>query len=158
MSYKIKQCTNDDIDFVNDLLCVLCDLHHSGRSDVFKSGGCKYTTDDIISLLERNDAFIDICIDENGNRVGYCIQFLKQVNEDNCRFARRVLYIDDLCISDNKRSKGAGSALMAAVKQRATEQSCDAIELNVWEFNKNAIEFYEKQGFLPQRRFYEMKL
>lgn len=157
MNYQIKCCTTDDIEFVCDLLCVLCDLHHNGRSDVFKSSGCKYTPADIITLLQRNDAFIDICYD-NDEKIGYCIQFLKQTPEDSCRCARKVLFVDDLCISDNQRSKGAGSALMAAVKQRATELNCDCIELNVWEFNNKAIAFYEKQGYKLQRRFYELEL
>ena len=159
MSYQIKQCTTDDIGFVSEQLTALCDIHHKGRSDVFKAGGCKYTASDIITLINQNDAFIDICVNnDSGKQVGYCIQFLKQTTEDSCRLTRKVLFIDDLCISDKQRSKGAGSAMMAAVKQRATELCCDSIELNVWEFNKSAIAFYEKLGYKLQKRIYEVKL
>lgn len=158
MHYKIRQCTADDIEFVITLLSKLCDLHHKGRSDVFKAGGCKYTPADIITLLTRNDAFIDICVDNNDQRLGYCIQYIKQTKQDSCRNHRKVLYIDDLCISEKQRSNGAGSAMMAAAKQRAITFECDAVELNVWEFNENAIAFYERLGYRLQRRFYEINL
>ena len=157
MRYHIRPCTPDDIAFVGELLSDTCNIHHNGRNDVFKAGGRKYTDNDIIALLERNDVFVDICV-ADGEKVGYCIQFFRQTDEDSCRHARRVLFIDDLCIDAKHRSQGAGGAMVDAAKKRAAELGCDAVELNVWAFNKGAIAFYERHGFGLQKSIYEFLL
>ena len=34
----------------------------------------------------------------------------------------------------------------------------DRVELNMWEFNSSALEFYEAMGFRTYRRYMELKL
>ena len=158
MEYDIRSATVMDLEFIGEQLEEMCELHHDGRNEIFKPHGKKYSDQDIIEILEREDVFIDICENEDGMRLGYCIQFLRETEEDDCRFGRRYLFIDDLCVIAKKRSKGIGKALMDAARQRAMKLGCSAIELNVWEFNKDAIGFYEKLGYVPQRRILELVL
>lgn len=158
MEYDIRSATVMDLEFIGEQLEETCELHHHGRSEIFKPNGRKYSDQDIIEILEREDVFIDICESDEGIRLGYCIQFLRETDEDGCRFERRTLFIDDIYVITKKRSKGVGKALMYSAKQRAEKLGCAAVELNVWEFNKDAISFYESLGYVPQRRILELKL
>ena len=158
MEYTVRQATMLDTELIISLLEDICSLHHTGRSDIFKDGGSKYNYQDLAELLEKEDVFIDICTDDEGNRLGYIFQILKTIEDDNCRYASKVLYIDDLCVEGSLRSKGVGGALMESAKRRAEVLGCSRLELNVWDFNTKAIGFYEKLGYTPQRHIYELKI
>jgi len=158
MEYEVRQATMLDTEFIITLLEDICSLHHEGRDDIFKNSGSKYNYQDLAELFEREDIFIDICTDNEDNRLGYIFQVLKTTDEDNCRYAQRVLYIDDLCVDSSRRSKGVGAILMESAKKLAERLGCSRIELNVWDFNKKAISFYEQLGYTPQRHIYELKV
>ena len=64
---------------------------------------------------------------------------------------QRALYLDDLCVDENCRSKGIGKALYEAVVETAKNNGCYNLTLNVWAFNKRAYDFYKKLGFEEQK-------
>ena len=43
-------------------------------------------------------------------------------------------------------------------KEYAKEKNCGFLMLNVWEFNENAVAFYEKYGFSTRTRHMELKI
>ena len=51
-----------------------------------------------------------------------------------------------------------GAADGAAERKYAKEINVDNLELNVWNFNKQAISFYEHMGFTVQKSTMEIKL
>ena len=44
------------------------------------------------------------------------------------------------------------------IKDWAKEQGFRRLELNMWEFNRDALAFYEASGFKTYRRYMEMDL
>lgn len=50
------------------------------------------------------------------------------------------------------------AALTAYMKADAEAKGFDTIELDVWEFNRDALAFYEEAGFHTYRRYMELKL
>ncbi len=61
--------------------------------------------------------------------------------------ARRVCLIEDVAVSEACRGHGIGRALMQHAEDWARERRADTCELHVWEFNRNAIGFYESLGY-----------
>ena len=55
-------------------------------------------------------------------------------------------------INGASENGGAGFVLFAK------ESGFDRIELNMWEFNEDAREFYDALGFKTYRRYMEMKI
>lgn len=53
---------------------------------------------------------------------------------------------------------GAATRLIGFIKGMARAAAIDRIELDVWEFNKGAIEFYNAVGFDVCREYMELKL
>jgi ribosomal protein S18 acetylase RimI-like enzyme len=55
--------------------------------------------------------------------------------------------IDNLAVRKGFRRAGIGRALMEKAHEWALAKGVDIIELNVWEFNQGAIEFYHGLGY-----------
>jgi GNAT superfamily N-acetyltransferase len=47
---------------------------------------------------------------------------------------------------------GIGQALLRRAERWAAERGASELELTVWEFNQDAIAFYEKLGYVTERR------
>jgi GNAT superfamily N-acetyltransferase len=67
---------------------------------------------------------------------------------------RSVLFLEDLFVLEKFRGKGIGMALVAAVARLAIEEGCCGLRWEVLDWNRQAIEFYEKLGakLLLERR------
>jgi GNAT superfamily N-acetyltransferase len=70
---------------------------------------------------------------------------------------RPALFLEDLFVLEKFRGKGIGKALLAAVARMAVEEGCFGLRWEVLDWNRSAIEFYEKLGatFLNERKVVE---
>jgi len=59
------------------------------------------------------------------------------------------IYLEDLYVRDQFRAQGVGTALLKAIGQLAVSRSCGRFEWSVLNWNKRAIDFYEKMGARP---------
>ena len=67
---------------------------------------------------------------------------------------RAALFLEDLFVLDRLRGKGIGKALLVAVAKLAIEENCYGLRWEVLDWNRPAVEFYEKLGatFLNERK------
>lgn len=67
---------------------------------------------------------------------------------------RPALFIEDLFVLDEYRGKGIGKALLSSVAQLALDDHCFGLRWEVLDWNRSAIQFYEKLGaqFLHERK------
>jgi GNAT superfamily N-acetyltransferase len=67
---------------------------------------------------------------------------------------RPALFLEDLFVLDELRGNGIGKALLAAVVKLALNEGCFGLRWEVLDWNRPAIEFYEKLGatFLNERK------
>ncbi|HVY21775.1 MAG TPA: GNAT family N-acetyltransferase [Steroidobacteraceae bacterium] len=90
----------------------------------------------------------------------YAEVLLAFVNEQPAGFAlffhnystfmgRPGIYLEDLYVRDAFRGQGVGTTLLNAVGQLAVSRNCGRYEWSVLNWNKRAIEFYEKMGARP---------
>ncbi len=63
--------------------------------------------------------------------------------------AKPGIYLEDLYVREAWRSRGVGTALLQAVWQLAVARGCGRYEWSVLNWNKRAIDFYEKMGAKP---------
>ena len=90
--------------------------------------------------------------------LGYCFCVIKQFRDHETFVDRSEFYIDDLCVDENHRGQSIAKALFRHVNGYAKEHHFDAITLNVWCGNDNAMRFYENVGMKPRNIMMEMKL
>jgi GNAT superfamily N-acetyltransferase len=67
---------------------------------------------------------------------------------------RAALFLEDLFVLDEFRGHGIGKSLLAAVAKQALDEGCFGLRWEVLDWNRPAIEFYEKLGatFLSERK------
>lgn len=152
---NIRRAVAKDIDKINDLLLQVCLVHHVGRPDIFKYGAKKYTDEELLEIINDDNRPILVAVDENDAVCGYAFLVFKQYVDNNILTDIKTLYIDDLCVDEDKRGQHIGSELYEAVLAFAKENGCYNVTLNVWSCNESAMKFYEKCGLKPQKVFME---
>lgn len=150
----IRRAKISDLEKIKDLLNQVLAVHHNGRPDVFKSNCRKYTDNELEELIKKDTQPIFVA-EESGTVLGYAFCVIKQEKNHNILTDIKTMYIDDLCIDEKSRGKHVGTALYEFVKEYSKEIGCYNLTLNVWECNKNARKFYEKQGLTVQRTILE---
>ena len=71
---------------------------------------------------------------------------------------RKILHIENICVDKNHQKKGIGKKLYKEIVQIAKERNIKNIELMVWGFNENAINFYKSLGMSVKNLRFEQKI
>ncbi len=156
MEIRIRKAEERDAPKIADMLVGIGELHHKGRPDIYRDNLQKYDEKDIIEILKDAESPIYVAADEDDNVVGYAFCQIKTVTSSSTFVDRKFVYIDDFCVDEKCRKQHIGKKLLNVVTEEAKKSGACAVELNVWEFNENAVSFYEKCGFKTQRREMEI--
>lgn len=148
---KIRRAKHTDIEGLNRLLLQVLMVHHNGRSDLFKPNVKKYTDEELKSIIEDDKKPIFVAVDEKDEVLGYAFCVFQQHVNSNIFTEVKTLYIDDLCVDENKRGQHIGKTLYEYVVEFAKQSDCYNVALNVWSCNENAMRFYESCGLKPQK-------
>ena len=154
---NVRIARYDELEQVNRLRKQVNDLHVAGKPDVFKPGFCDELRDFVYAI--HNDPEQDIAIaEQDGDILGFAVLHHIQKPENPFMYERDFLDIDEFCVDEGHRRQGVGTALMAFIREYACEKGFRRIELNMWEFNQDALAFYEAAGFTTFRRYMEIML
>ncbi|CAA0148988.1 GNAT family N-acetyltransferase [Tenacibaculum maritimum] len=103
------------------------------------------SADDLIS-----DGFGDIpkfktfiAVEDNGNVIGMALFY-----ERYSTWKGKTIHLEDLMVTKTKRNIGAGKALYSAVLKYAYNNGYKRVAWEVLNWNKNAIDFYQRSGAL----------
>lgn len=148
---QIRRAENKDIGGINKLLHQVLMVHHKGRPDLFKANVKKYTDAELQEIIEDDSTPIFVAVNDMEEVLGYAFCIFQQHVNHNILTDIKTLYIDDLCVDEEKRGKHIGRTIYNYVLGFAKEQGCYNVTLNVWSCNETAMKFYEKCGLLPQK-------
>lgn len=147
----IRRAEKTDIDAINKLLYEVLMIHHNGRPDLFKANVKKYSDKELAVIIEDESKPIFVAVDEAENVLGYAFCLFEQHKNSNILTDIKTLYIDDLCVDEERRGMHIGKQLYEYVVDFAKLQGCYNLTLNVWACNEGAVKFYEKCGMSPQK-------
>lgn len=106
-------------------------------------------------ILAKND--MDLFVYQEGNNIyGFASVTYYSIPETPYSCGRNYCEINELGVDKNFQRQEIAKELLSNIKEEAKQRGINRIELNVWEFNKDAIEFYEKMGFTTYRRYIEL--
>ena len=149
----IRKMIINDFNQVHKLVEQVHQMHLNERKDIYINAD-PLPFDEFKKYLREKKYFCFVA-EVNNVIVGEIISDIKEVKENEIFKSRIFLYIEDICIDKNYTRKGIGRKLFYTVKQVAKKENISSIELNVWSFNKNAINFYEELGFTCKSIRYE---
>ena len=158
MEIRIRKAESKDAQKIAEMLIGIGTLHHNGRPDIYKDNLQKYNESDILEILKNESMLIYVAVDDEDSVAAYAFCQVKEVSESKALVGRKFMYIDDFCVDEKYRKMHIGQTLMQAITEEAKKIGISGIELNVWEFNESAIKFYEKCGFVTQKREMEIVL
>ena len=147
----IRRAKNEDLAGLNKLLQQVLMVHHNGRPDLFKPNAKKYTDEEIFQIIANDETPIFVAVDDEEEVLGYAFCVFKQFVNNEIMTDIKTLYIDDLCVDEEKRGMHIGKQLYEHVIAFAKESGCYNVTLNVWSCNESAMKFYEKCGLVPQK-------
>ena len=155
---RIRNAVEKDIPRLNDLLSQVLAVHQKGRPDLFKEGTRKYTEEELRKLLADPMRPVFVFDDEAEGVLGYAFCIVQEQAETHTLYARKTLYIDDLCVDERARRQKIGQTLFEHAKGFAEANGFDAVTLNVWHLNSDAEQFYRALGMQPLKTTMEMTL
>ena len=147
----------EDLESVNELRRQVNELHVAGRPETFKPGFCDELRDHLFTIWKDPNQQI-VVAEIEGKVCGFAV--LNHINrpENPFMFERDFLDIDEFGVDENSRRQGAASEMIRFIRDWAKEQGFSRLELNMWEFNRGALAFYEVADFKTYRRYMEIHL
>ena len=145
MTVHIREATIDDFLAIAPIARESQELHAQAHPTIFANDTPGFSEDYLRQLVEneQSDAFV---AEEDGHIVGYAILHVQPLSYLDIFQPQIIASISDIAVTAPVRRKGIGQLLFEAAQKWAKSRNADRLELTVWEFNKNAIAFYERNG------------
>jgi len=147
----IRRAEQKDMPGINNLLRQVLMVHYNGRPDLFKANAKKYTDEQLAELIRDDTKPVFVCVDEKDFVLGYAFCVWQQHVNSEILTDIKTLYIDDLCVDEERRGQHIGKNLYEYVVDYAKKNGFYNVTLNVWSLNENAMKFYEACGLVPQK-------
>lgn len=124
------------------------DIYKEARKTIYKNFFNELLKDEDIEVLV-------ITLDEK--ILGYAIVRYVDLKDVDLLKDKYYAYIDEICIRENFRRKGFGKILFNYIYDLVKSKGVDTLELGVWSFNKEALEFYKAMGMVEKNIRMEKK-
>ena len=153
----IRFAEYEDLERVNELRRQVNALHVKGKPEVFKAGFPDELRNHVYTIFA--DPMQKIAVAEKERIIcGFAVLNHIRKPETPYMYVRDYLDIDEFCVDEGFRRQGIAGEMIRFIREYARKEGFDRIELNMWEFNQDALAFYESAGFSTYRRYLEMKL
>ncbi len=152
----IRKIKTTDIDSLIKMGGKLHDLHFKNCPDIFNDYN-PYNYQYFEDLINDQNN-ITLIYQEKDKVIGFISTTIKHSAINPILKERKIAYIQDLYIDEKHQRKGIGKQLYLATKEIVQKLDVNSIELMVWDFNKNAIKFYQELGLTPKTFILQEKL
>ena len=148
---NVRFAQESELGRVNELRRQVNDLHAAGRPDLFRPEFSR-ELQDFIRVIWDDPGKKILVAEQAGTVCGYAVLHLVHKPESPSKLERDYLDIDEFGVDEAFRRQGAATAMIDFIRAYAKEQGFRRIELNMWEFNRDALAFYAAVGFSTYRR------
>jgi len=159
MDFKVREAVANDYIEINNLVVEVHNLHVKNRADVYIDVDTPLMREHFDDLLTATDTKLFVVEDtSNKDLVAYSILKIMTPRSIQIIVSSRFAYIDDFCVKSNHQKNGIGRFLFQHIVDYSKTEGASSLQLVVWEFNKDAIKFYETLGMSTRNRRMELKL
>ncbi|WP_396266036.1 GNAT family N-acetyltransferase [Halobacillus salinarum] len=127
------------------------DLHHSLYPDFFQEYNLEAVKELFRKQMDKVNAEFLILEDEE-ETVGFAWVETRKYDRYPYKKSFQSLYIHQISIDQEKRGRGYGTYLLNHIYQLAEDKGVNEVELDYWEKNNQAEQFYNKHGFAKSRQ------
>lgn len=158
MDYVIRIADIEDYDGICQVLKNVDRLHSRALPEIFREYNGPARTRQYLQAMMKNESSEILVAESGGKIIGTVHVYIRETPDINVLTHRAYGIMDDLVVCEDMRGCGIGKALMEKAHDWLRDRSINRVELNVWEFNRNAIEFYEGLGYKTLSRRMGMDL
>lgn len=149
-----RQATLNDYESINRLKNQVHNYHFLRRPDYFTQSDHPLTKAYFNTLIHSEQYNIFI-IELFKEIVVYAITCIVSFDTNPLIADHKRLFIEDVCVNEKNRNKGIGTYLFKTIEEFCRAEQINYIELDVWNFNEEAIKFYRKIGMIPVSQRFE---
>ena len=142
---------------VNELRKQVNDLHVEGKPEIFRAGFNDELRDFIYKIWKDPEQKI-VVAELNGVVCGFAVLHHIHRPENPFMRERDFMDVDEFCVDKEYRRQGIATKMISFIRNYTKEKGIKRLELNMWEFNQDALAFYEAIGFKTYRRYMEMEM
>ena len=106
------------------------------------------------AIFGKNFTVKALICEEDGKPIGYAVYFYNY----STWLGKKGIYLEDLYVSESKRKRGAGKALLKYLAQKALEENCGRFEWSCLDWNTPSREFYESFGAVAKTEWIGYRL
>lgn len=152
---KIRLAEEKDCEQVLKIAKEVQDYHRIFRPEIFADVQ-PYSNEFYQTMLKDENINLYVACDDNDKAIAYSIFTIQNYSNLVMLNIRKVVMIDDFCVLKECKKKGIGRALFKSITDFAKAKLVDAIELNIWHFNEETIEFCKAMGMTEKSHEYEL--
>jgi ribosomal protein S18 acetylase RimI-like enzyme len=147
MEIIVRKADSSDYGALCELFDEVDALHRANLPQIFqKPTGPVRDYEYYLGLIA--DESVGLFVAQEGQQLlGFVHVVFRQSTPSPVLVPRRYAIIDGIGVKAESRKRGVGSSLSATASEWAVAKGADAIELNVYDFNLNAIAFYQSLGY-----------
>lgn len=141
----IRAANHDDLESLNQLMFQLHDEHHQRCPEHFKSAQEIEQEKSIARYLDDPECLVLVAtLDAHivGFVSGHFCELISSVSKPVPMGS-----IDELYVITAQRKSGIASQLCLEIEQRFDDYGVQQVFVEVWHFNQQAVEFYQRLGF-----------
>ena len=158
MNFKMREANNSDYTELFKLAAEVYKLHLKNRPDVYLNIGSPMPKEYFDELLSSDNSKVFVAQNiDNKELAAYSVMQI-MTTKNPMYIQKKFVFIDDYCVKSNYKRNGIGRLLFNYIKEYAKTADAASLQLNVWEFNKDAIKFYEAMGMSTRNRRMELNL
>lgn len=152
MNFSIREASEKDYKKICELFREADVLRHKNLPHVFRgAGGPEETKKFISGIIANKDAALFVA-ERECEIIGAILVLVQKTSGNSIMMPRRYAWIGDLVLREKFRRSGVGRSLVEKTHQWSLGKGVSQVELNVWEFNKEAIIFFKILGYKTIKR------
>lgn len=155
----VREAVSNDYFDISNLAIEVHNLHVKNRSDVYMDINNPLLNEHFDDLLNSdNTKLLVVENTDNKELVAYSIVKSMTTQSIPILVPRIFIFIDDFCVKSNYKKNGIGRLLFQHIVDYAKAEEASSLQLSVWQFNEDAIKFYETMGMSTRNRRMELNL
>jgi ribosomal protein S18 acetylase RimI-like enzyme len=147
MEISVRKATAGDYNALCELFDEIDALHRDHLPHIFqKPGGAARDPEYYAGLIADEDVAL-LVAEAGGRPVGFVHALVRDAPAMPIFVPRRYAIVDGILVKSGFQDHGIGGILMDKMQAWAISKGATSVELNVYEFNRPAISFYEGLGY-----------
>ena len=145
MNPTIRLATKEDYAALLPIGLETQEKHADAHPEIFRNGVAGLPEDYFLEHIDSETQAIYVA-EVAGSIVGYVLLEVKDNSFLDILRPRKLVYITDIAVLKTHQKRGIGHLLFQQSVEWAKGKGAASLNLTVWEFNQDALMFYERHG------------